>query len=80
MACQEDLKVCVHLEMIHLTLKRLEDPEVRWGGGWGHPHGDRGVGRRYGMWNSQRVDGGGDKIWSVKTLKNLKKKEKNHET
>jgi hypothetical protein len=34
----------------------------------GHPHGDRGVGRRYGMWNSQRVDGGGCriKIWSVK--------------
>jgi hypothetical protein len=27
------------------------------------------VGKRYGMWNSQRVDrggGGGDKIWSVK--------------
>ena len=20
--------------------------------GWGHPHGDRGLGRRYGMWNS----------------------------
>jgi hypothetical protein len=25
---------------------------------WGHPHGDRdGVGRKYGMWNSQRVEG-----------------------
>jgi hypothetical protein len=34
--------------------------------GWGHPHGDRGVGRKYGMWNSRRVDEGGNKIWSVK--------------
>ena len=48
--------------MMHLTLKRLEAPgslEVRWGGGgegWGHPHVDRAVGRRYGMWNSQRVN------------------------
>ena len=45
--------------MMYLTLKRLEAPgrlEVRWGGGWGHPHGDRG---RYGMWNSRRVDGAG---------------------
>ena len=23
------------------------------------------VGRRYGMWNGQRVDGEGNKIWSV---------------
>ena len=36
------------------------------GGGGGHPRGDRGLGRRYGMWNSRRVDGEGDKIWSVK--------------
>jgi hypothetical protein len=34
----EDFWVCVHSEMMHLTLKRLEDPgslEVRWGGGVG---------------------------------------------
>jgi len=55
---------------MHLTLKRLEAPgssEVRWSGGWGHPHGDV-VGRRYGMWNSRRIDGGVqgvDKIRSV---------------
>jgi hypothetical protein len=64
----EDSRVCVHSEMMHLTLNRLEAPgslEVRWSGAWGHPCGDRGVGRRYGMWNSQRVDGK-DKIWSVK--------------
>jgi hypothetical protein len=51
--------------MMHLTLKRLEAPgsfEVRWGEGWGHPHGDMGVGRRYRVWNSQRVDGEGNKI------------------
>jgi len=54
-----------------LTLKRLEAPgslEVWLGrGGWGHPLGDRGWG--YGMWNSQRVDWEGDKIWSVKKKK-----------
>jgi hypothetical protein len=49
----EDFQVCVHSEMMHLTLKKLEAPgnlEVRWGGGWGHPSGDRGMGRRYGIW------------------------------
>jgi hypothetical protein len=38
--------------MMFLALKRLEAPgnlEVRWGREWGHPHGDRGMGRRYGM-------------------------------
>jgi hypothetical protein len=71
--------------MMHLTLKRLEAPgslEVRWGMGWGHPCGDRRVGRRYGIWNSQMVAGGGgsegqDKIWSIKNQlinKNFKKK------
>jgi hypothetical protein len=48
--------------MVHLALKRLEAPgsvEVRWSGGWGYPHGDGGVGRKYGMWNTQRVDEGG---------------------
>jgi hypothetical protein len=29
------------------------------------------VGRRYGMWNSQKMDGG-NKIWSVKKLINKK--------
>jgi hypothetical protein len=41
----EDFQVCVHSEMMHITLKRLEvlgSLEVRWGGRWGHPHGDRG--------------------------------------
>jgi hypothetical protein len=28
--------------------------------------GDRGIGRRYGKWNSQRVGWEGNKIWSVK--------------
>jgi hypothetical protein len=31
--------------MMYLTLKRLKAPgrlEVRWGEGWGHPHGDSG--------------------------------------
>jgi hypothetical protein len=27
---------------------------------------DTGGRRRYGIWNSQRVGGGGNKIWSVK--------------
>jgi hypothetical protein len=56
---------------MHLTLKRLEFPEngeVWWFGGW--EGGDILVetvwGRRYGMWNSQRVDQEGAKIWSVK--------------
>jgi hypothetical protein len=42
----EDFLVCVHSEMMHLTLKRLEAPgslEVECGRGWDHPHGD-GVG------------------------------------
>jgi hypothetical protein len=37
---------------------------VEWG--MGHPPGDRGLGRRYGMGNNQRVDGVGDNVWSVK--------------
>jgi hypothetical protein len=36
------------------------------GGWWGHPCGDKGVGRRYGIWNSQSVDWEGNEIWSVK--------------
>jgi hypothetical protein len=64
--------------MMHLILKRLEAPrslEVRWDLGWGHPCGDRGVGRSYGIWNSWRVDGG--VTWSLKNkLIKLKKKNK----
>jgi hypothetical protein len=44
------------------------------GSGKGRPHGERGTGRRYGMWNSQRVDQEGNKIWSVKKKKKKKKK------
>jgi hypothetical protein len=46
--------------MMHLTLKRLEAPgnlEIRWGGGWGHPQRQDSE-RRYGIWNSLRVDQG----------------------
>jgi hypothetical protein len=71
----EDVQVCVHSEMLHLTLQRLEAPgslEVRWSAGWGggrKPRGDRGgKGRRYGIWSSQRVyKAAGNGIWSVKS-------------
>jgi hypothetical protein len=48
--------------MMQLTLKRPEAPgnlKVRWNDSreWGHPHGDRGVERRDGMWNSWRAEG-----------------------
>ena len=46
--------------MMHLTLKRLEAPgslEVMWGGGW-DIHMEMGMRRRYGMWNSRRVEEG----------------------
>ena len=58
----EDCQVCVHSEMMHLSLKRLEAPgslEVRWGGGWGHPHGDKGWGGGVGCGTIQKVDGVG---------------------
>jgi hypothetical protein len=49
-------------------------------GQWGHPHGVKGVRRRYEMWKSQRVDQKGNKIWSEKKKKGkkeiLKKKRK----
>jgi hypothetical protein len=50
---------------MYLTLKRLDAPgnlEVRWGGN-GDIHVEMGqvVGRRYGMWNSQRMNEGGIK-------------------
>jgi hypothetical protein len=59
----EDCQVWIQSEKIHLSLKRMEAPwsgEVWWGrdGGW--------AGGRNGMWNSQRVDQEGNKIWSVK--------------
>jgi hypothetical protein len=47
---------------VDAPLRRLKAPgslEVRWVWGWGHLQGDREVGRRYGMWKSQRVDWGG---------------------
>jgi hypothetical protein len=39
---------------------------VRWGGEKGHPHRDRGLGMRYGMWTTWGWMEG-DKIWSVKS-------------
>jgi hypothetical protein len=59
--------VWVQSEKMHLTLKRLEAPwslEVWKVGEWGPPPGDRGLRKRYGMWNSWRVDQEGNKIWS----------------
>jgi hypothetical protein len=50
---------------MHLTHKRLEasgNLEVWWGGWWGYLHGDRRAGRRYGMWNRQRMKQEGNKI------------------
>jgi hypothetical protein len=43
--------------MMHVILKRLGAPgclEVK--GGVGQPHRDRRLGRRYGMWDTRRVD------------------------
>jgi hypothetical protein len=70
----EEFRACVHSEMMHLALKRLETPgslEIgrvgvgvgalmwRWGG----------VGRRCGMWNRWRVnEGAGNELWSVKKI------------
>jgi hypothetical protein len=55
-----------HFEMMHLTLKRLEAPgslEVRWGGSWGHPSGNRGGENVWdveseGGWGGQGIDYG----------------------
>jgi hypothetical protein len=57
----EDFQVCVHSEIIYLTLKRLEAPgrlEIRWGEGCRHACG--GVRRRCGIRSSQNG------IWNVK--------------
>jgi hypothetical protein len=72
---------------MHLTIKRLEateNLESSWGKGqglvgWEHPHGDRRVGKRYGMWNSQRVDWEGDHIWSIKKKRLNKIKQTNNQ-
>jgi hypothetical protein len=57
--------------MMHLILERLESPkflQVRWSG-CGDIHVETGLGWRYEMWNSWRVDRGrGNKIWSVKKI------------
>jgi len=60
---------------MHLTLKRLEAPgieEVWWGeGAWVVTSSWRCKGRgEYGMWNSQKVYPEGDKVWTVKQIKN----------
>jgi hypothetical protein len=47
--------VCVHSEMMHLNLNRLEAPgslEVRWGGGWGHLCGNNGSGEE--VWDVEQ--------------------------
>jgi hypothetical protein len=51
----EESQVCVHSEMMHLTLKRLEAPgslEVRWGGGE-DIHVETGWGGQ-GMWDVEQ--------------------------
>jgi hypothetical protein len=61
----EDFRVCAHSEMMHLTLKRLHAPgslEVRWGVGVGIHMKTGRVGKRCGMWSSQRMDGRGQGI------------------
>ena len=56
-------------EKIHLTFKTRVAPgcgEVWWVAWWGYPLGDRGWGRRCGIWKSWRLDWEGDKVWAVK--------------
>jgi hypothetical protein len=53
--------------MMHLTLKRLEAPgslEIKWVGGWGVKTSSwkQGVGRRYEIENSWRVDCGAQRF------------------
>jgi hypothetical protein len=58
--------------MMHLTLKRMEAPgdlEVRWGGGWEHPCGDRGYEEE--VWNVEWSNSRWcvcveNRLWSVK--------------
>jgi hypothetical protein len=64
----EDFRVCIHSEMMHLTLKRTEAPvslEVRGQVGWGLEASMWRGGS--GMWSSLRVSGEvGNGIWSIK--------------
>ena len=66
----EDFWVCVHSETMHLTLKILEASgslDVRWGGGWGYPHGNRVEWKECVGFGAIRVwMGAGDGIWTVK--------------
>jgi hypothetical protein len=59
------------LRLIHLRIQGMRRSGGLGVGVGAHPHGDRGGGgeRRYGMWNSQRVDRDGDKLWSEKIKK-----------
>ena len=61
----EDFQICVHSEMMNLTLKRLEAPEnlgVRLGGReWGYPCGDMGWGGSMGCETVGGWMGGGIK-------------------
>jgi hypothetical protein len=62
--------VCVHSEMMHLTLKRLETPgslEVRWGGGVGPPTW-RQVGREE-VWDVEQSGGWGGVENGISTVK-----------
>jgi hypothetical protein len=66
----EDFWVCIHSEMMRLTLKRLEAPgslEVRWGGGGVARCRQGGVGRRCEMWSRQ--GGWGTREWTMEYKK-----------
>jgi hypothetical protein len=68
--------VCVHSEMMHLTLKRLEAPgslAVRWGGG-GDIHMETVWGGEE-VWDMEQSEGGQgfrDGIWSLKNELKIK--------
>jgi hypothetical protein len=67
----ENFQVCVHSEMVHLTLKRLESPgslEVRWGGRRGHPRG-YGVGFGRGRDVEQSESGWGGAVNGICSIK-----------
>jgi hypothetical protein len=64
---QRTSRFCVNSEMMHPTLKRLEERSGGLGG-WGHPRGDKGDGEE--VWDAEQSEGGwrwvGNGIWSVK--------------
>jgi hypothetical protein len=67
----EGFWVCVYSEIMYLILKRLEtlgSLEVRWSGGWGHPHGGTGVGWGESMGCGTVGGWTGNTIWSVKII------------